>query len=79
MYKHQTHPLALVSQTLPDPSVVQGAILAGIPIVCDLAPEDIAKITGGDIVEVDGSGTQRIHPERDATIELPGASARGGA
>jgi predicted aconitase with swiveling domain len=33
-FKHADHPVALVTEMVPDPSVVQGAILAGIPIVC---------------------------------------------
>jgi phosphomecalonate degydratase small subunit len=32
-----THPLAIITDDVPDPSVVQGAILAGIPVAC--APE----------------------------------------
>ena len=61
MYKHRTHPLALVSQAAPDPSVVQGAILSEIPIVCDLDADDVACIQTGDWVEVDGEGTVRIY------------------
>jgi uncharacterized protein len=30
---HGTHPIAIVTQELPDPSVVQGAIMTDIPIV----------------------------------------------
>ena len=32
--KLNTHPLAIVTDDLPDPSVVQGAILARIPVAC---------------------------------------------
>jgi len=32
-----THPLAIITDDVPDPSVVQGAILAGVPVAC--APE----------------------------------------
>ena len=32
--KMNTQPLAIVTDDLPDPSVVQGAILAGIPVAC---------------------------------------------
>lgn len=35
LFKHGNAPAAIICGTLPDPSVVQGAILAGIPIVCD--------------------------------------------
>ncbi len=56
LYQHGTHPVALVCRDLPDPSVVQGAILAKIPIVC--APEEdvLSTIEGGTRLEVDGSG-----------------------
>ena len=76
-----TRPILWRSYPRPFPTPRSSRVLfwRGSPSSATLPPEDIAKITGGDIVEVDGSGTQRIHPERDATIELPGASARGGA
>ena len=35
--QHDTHPLAILTEELPDPSVVQGAILSGIPIVAGCA------------------------------------------
>ena len=35
LYKHENHPVAIITQAVPDPSVVQGAILAGIPIACE--------------------------------------------
>ncbi len=56
LYQHGTHPVALVCREVPDPSVVQGAILAGIPIVC--APEEdvLSMIEPGARLEVDGSG-----------------------
>lgn len=54
--QHGTHPVALVCRDLPDPSVVQGAILASIPIVC--APEEdvLTTIRDGQRLEVDGGG-----------------------
>jgi uncharacterized protein len=57
LFRHGTHPLALVCRQVPDPSVVQGAILSAIPIVC--APEEdlLATLDDGDLLEVDGSGT----------------------
>ena len=61
LYKHHTHPLALVSRDLPDPSVVQGAILAQIPIVCEPEEDILCNIANGDWVEVDGSGRVAIH------------------
>lgn len=57
LYRHGTHPVALVCRELPDPSVVQGAILAGIPIVCETDDDVLSQIADGDQVEVDGSGT----------------------
>ena len=72
LYRHGTHPVALVCRDLPDPSVVQGAILAGIPIVC--APEDdvLSQIAHGDQVEVDGSGTIVVVPLSRTTVAAPG-------
>ena len=61
LYKHGNHPVALVTEAVPDPSVVQGAILAGIPIVC--APCEPLQVTNGTriAVEVDGErGTVRV-------------------
>jgi uncharacterized protein len=34
LYKFGRNPVAIVSEALPDPSLVQGAILAGLPVVC---------------------------------------------
>jgi uncharacterized protein len=61
LYKHGNHPVALITETVPDPSVVQGAILAGIPIVC--APSEPLAVTNGTmlVVEVEGDrGTIRV-------------------
>ncbi len=54
LHVHGTHPLALVPLGMPDPSVVQGAMLAGIPVLTEpaLPPEDWLR--NGDPVEVDG-------------------------
>jgi len=71
MYKHHTHPLALVSLNLPDPSVVQGAILAGIPVVCEPDEDVIQTIEGGDMIEVDGEGTLMVF--RDDTVKAQDA------
>ena len=63
LFVHQTHPLAIVQKVLPDSSLVQGAILAGIPIVCDPAEDILALIRTGDLVEVDGTnGIVRVTP-----------------
>ena len=63
LYKHANAPVAIVTQTVPDPSVVQGAILAGIPIACE--PEaDLTKLVQNGVavsVEVtDGKATIRL-------------------
>lgn len=60
--QHGTHPVALVCRDLPDPSVVQGAILASIPIVC--APEEdvLTTIRDGQRLEVDGGGWISVVP-----------------
>lgn len=55
LWKHETHPVAIVSDDLPDPSVVQGAILANVPIVSGLARRHFGEIGDGTILEVDGT------------------------
>ena len=53
--QHDTHPLAIVTDELPDPSVVQGAILSGIPIVSGAATA-LGEIAGDNtIVEIDAN------------------------
>ena len=52
---HDSHPLAIVLNDLPDPSVVQGAILAAIPIVGGLATGFRGWARDGDRLFVDGS------------------------
>jgi uncharacterized protein len=51
---HGTHPLALIAKELPDPSVVQGAIMAGIPVICDPDEDVLNSIDDGDILTIDG-------------------------
>ena len=55
LFKHGTHPVAIVSQDLPDPSIVQGAIMANIPVV--YAPDEnvLQTISNGERIEVDGT------------------------
>lgn len=63
LFKHGNHPVAIVCNAVPDPSVVQGAILAGIPIVCEpQAPIETAVANGQRLeIEVEGTrGTVRI-------------------
>lgn len=54
--QHGTHPLAIITGELPDPSVVQGAILSGIPIVSGLAERIGNRVTDGTPLTVDGDG-----------------------
>ena len=51
---HNTHPLALIAKELPDPSVVQGAIMAGIPVICEPNEDVLNSIENGDILTIDG-------------------------
>jgi predicted aconitase with swiveling domain len=60
LFKHGNHPAAIVSAAVPDPSVVQGAILAGIPIVCGPAAEFAHAISNGQRVEVEVDGTRGV-------------------
>jgi len=61
LFIHHTNPVAIVQHKLPDSSLVQGAILAGIPIVCEPDADILTLIQTGDLVEVDGtSGLVRV-------------------
>ena len=51
---HGTHPLALIARELPDPSVVQGAMMAGIPVICEPDEDVLNSIENGDILTIDG-------------------------
>jgi uncharacterized protein len=53
--QHDTHPLAIITEELPDPSVVQGAILSGIPIVAGLADALHDAVGDNTTLEVDGT------------------------
>jgi len=65
LYKHGAHPVALVACTLPDPSVVQGAILSGIPVVCQPSEDVLTTIADGDLLQVDGAaGTINVEAAR---------------
>ncbi len=52
LFKHGTAPVAIITGTPPDPSVVQGAILAGIPVACDFDTAQLAELSDGVMVEV---------------------------
>lgn len=56
LFKHGNHPVGMITEGVPDPSVVQGAILAGIPIAC--APEGgVASLCrNGEMLSVEVAG-----------------------
>lgn len=59
--QHGTHPLALLTDELPDPSVVQGAILSGIPVVAGVASAVGRAAGDNSLLAVDGdAGTVDI-------------------
>ena len=60
LFKHGNHPVAIVTDAVPDPSVVQGAILANIPIAC--APERTLKdiVANGARVTVTVAGESAV-------------------
>ena len=61
LYVHSTHPVAIVQNKLPDSSLVQGAILSNIPIVCEAADDVLTLIRTDDEVEVDATaGVVRV-------------------
>ena len=65
LHAHGTHPLAVISNVVPDASFLQGAILAGIPVVCGADPDPLTTVATGDRVAVDGgTGLCRVRPKR---------------
>lgn len=54
MAMHDSQPAALIYQSVPDPSVVQGAIMANIPVIAEVAAAFVESLRNGDIVSVDG-------------------------
>jgi len=56
LYKHGNHPVAIITEAVPDPSVVQGAILANIPILCQPAEPLKGLIANGTRVGVEVKG-----------------------
>ncbi|BBK31729.1 putative aconitase subunit 2 [Stella humosa] len=70
LFKHGNHPVAIVTRDPPDPSVVQGAILAGIPIVSDIPDAAWGNMQNGQMLSVDGTAGQ-VTPQDDAPISSP--------
>lgn len=63
-FVHGTHPVALIAVQLPDPSIVQGAIMAGIPVVCEPDEDVVNLIDDGEPLAVDGeAGTIAVGRE----------------
>lgn len=63
MIKHGTHPVAMLFGGLPDPSVVQGAILAQIPIVAHVPDAFVHGLAPAQHLAVDGeSGLIEVLP-----------------
>lgn len=60
LFKHGNHPVAIVTDALPDPSVVQGAILANIPIACAPARPLKELIANGTRVSVTVTGETAV-------------------
>ena len=56
LHKHGNAPVALVTASVPDPSVVQGAILSRIPVACAPAQDLAALASDGDMIELVVSG-----------------------
>jgi uncharacterized protein len=68
--QHDTHPVAIITGELPDASVVQGAILSGVPIVSGLADRIDNVVTDGTVLSVDGdSGEIRVESPDGAELE----------
>ena len=60
LFKHDNHPVAIVTNAVPDPSVVQGAILAGIPVVCEPERPIEGEIANGQRLEIAVDGTKGV-------------------
>ena len=56
--QHGTHPAAIVSRDIPDPSVVQGAILSAIPIIATVQFDPLPLLSDGTPLRVDGTTGQ---------------------
>jgi uncharacterized protein len=55
LFVHGTNPSAIVTRALPDSSLVQGAILARVPLVCELNQTDFTALRTGDELTIDGT------------------------
>ncbi|MEP3329040.1 DUF126 domain-containing protein [Sedimentitalea sp.] len=57
---HGTHPAALILREMPDPSVMQGAMLAAVPVLVAPDGDFWSELRDGDVVKVDGESGQII-------------------
>ncbi|MCL4121168.1 UNVERIFIED_CONTAM: hypothetical protein GTU68_057771 [Idotea baltica] len=57
---HETHPAALILREMPDPSVMQGAMLAAVPVLVAPDGDFWSELRDGDVVKVDGESGQII-------------------
>jgi predicted aconitase with swiveling domain len=55
LFVHGRHPVAILSVSLPDPSLVQGAILAKLPILCEPDVDLFSAVHTDDLVRVDAT------------------------
>lgn len=55
LHEHGTHPAALLTEGVPDPSVVQGAIMCGMPIVAGVARAVSSADVDGRMLSVSGA------------------------
>ena len=69
-------PRALVFGRL-NPVMVQGAVLARLPIMEGLPPEALQRIRTGDLIEVDPAArcVRLVAPSSDAAVDHAGAAA----
>lgn len=55
LFVHGRHPAAIISAALPDSSLVQGAILAHVPVLCEPDTDLLAAIRTDDLVIVNAA------------------------
>jgi uncharacterized protein len=55
LFVHGRHPVAILSVALPDPSLVQGAILAQLPVLCEPDVDVLRAVRTDDLVTVDAT------------------------
>jgi len=60
LHQHGTHPVALLTEDLPDPSVVQGAIMCAVPVVTGVARALLPALRNGDMLSVDGDAARVV-------------------